>query len=107
MWTVPVAVGVILASYDVDFVFDVALPAETSIPDPAIEEAYLGCYRERDDDIHAIAFGSIDNPDVQKEFISSNRERAARECRELHPEVKVIVHEPARFNLVDLEPRFW
>ena len=102
-----VAAGVTFALFDVDFAFDIALPAETSIPEPTDQKAYARCYQERDVDIHATAFGTIDNPDVQKEFISSNRERAARECRELHPEVKVIVHEPARFNLVDLEPRFW
>ena len=97
----------VLALYDVDPVFDVALPGEARVPDPVVEEAYARCYQARDDEIHATAFGTIDNPDVQKEFISANRARAARECRELHPEVLVIVQQPARFDLVDLKPRFW
>jgi hypothetical protein len=87
-------------------VFDFALPGEMSVPDPVVEEAYAKCYREKDDQIHTIAFGTIDNPDVQKEFISSNRARANRECRELHPQAMISVSEPARFNLIDLRPRF-
>ena len=106
-WAVLVVVGVALALYDVEFVFDVALPEETGIPDPAVEAAYERCYLERDNEIHATAFGTIDNPDVQKEFISSNRARAARECRELHPEVMATVRKPARFNIFDVNPRFW
>ena len=106
-WALLLLVGMVAALYDVDLVFDIALPGERREPDPAVEDAYARCYRERDDEIHATAFGTIDNPDVQKEFISSNRARAARECRELHPEVLIIVREPARFNLVDLTPRFW
>jgi hypothetical protein len=107
VWGSLLLAGVFVALYDVDPVFDVALPGETLIPDPVVEEAYAQCYRERDEEIHATAFGTIDNPDVQKEFISSHRARAASECRERHPEVLVTVREPARFDLVDVRPRFW
>ena len=97
----------ILALYDVDLVFDVAMPGETEMPDPAIETAYQSCYQARDDEIHATAFGTIDNPDVQKEYITSQRAVAARQCRQDHPQSMVIVETPGRFNIVDLSPRFW
>ena len=105
------ALAVVLAGlfllFDVDFVLDVSGSRESRIADPAIEAQYEACYAARDDEIHATAFGTIDNPDVQKEYITSNRARAAAECRALHPESIMTVVEPARFNLVDLAPRFW
>ncbi len=103
-----VAVGVaVLALYEVDFVFDFSGSSESRIADPEVEAAYAACYAARDDEIHATAFGTIDNPDVQKEFITSSRARAAAECRALHPQSMITVEEPARFDLVDLAPRFW
>lgn len=93
--------------YDVDFRFDFSGPNESRIADPEVEAAYAACYAARDDEIHTTAFGTIDNPDVQKEFITSSRARAAAECRALHPESIITVEKPARFNLVDLTPRFW
>lgn len=106
-----VAIAVFLAGlfllFDVDFVMDIAGPAESQIADPEVEARYQACYAARDEEIHTTAFGTIDNPDVQKEFITSNRARAAAECRALHPESIITVIEPPRFNLVDLTPRFW
>jgi hypothetical protein len=93
--------------FDVTFPLDVASPSETRAPDPALAAEYERCYEVRDKEMHGVAFGTIDNPDVQKEFISTNRARIAHECRELFPERLIAVHEPARFNLVDLNPRFW
>lgn len=93
--------------YEVDFIFDIAGASQTQVADPAIEAAYEQCYAEKDDEIHATAFGTIDNPDVQKEFITSNRAQAATECRTLHPESIITIEDPGRFNLVDLTPRFW
>lgn len=107
LWALLAGTIVTVALFDVEPVFDVALPGESGIPDPAVEEAYARCYQKRDDEIHATAFGTIDNPDVQKEFIASNRQRAARECRDRYPGVMITVREPARFNFFDLEPRFW
>jgi hypothetical protein len=101
-----VLVGVI-ALFDVDLVFDIAGPVESQIADPETEARYEACYAEKDHEIHATAFGTIDNPEVQKEFITSNRVRAAAECRALYPETIITVEEPARFKLVDLTPRFW
>lgn len=93
--------------FDVEFVFDITGSSQSQIEDPDVEVAYENCYAYKDDEIHATAFGTIDNPDVQKEFITSNRARAAAECRNLHPAVMITVEEPGRFNLVDLTPRFW
>ena len=96
-----------LVFFDVDLKFDVAPSRVSRSPDPAIEAAYEACFQTEDDEIHTTAFGTIDNPDVQKEFIASNRARAARECRERHPERLVETEEPFRFDLVDLTPRYW
>lgn len=98
---------VFLLLFRVRLVLEFSLPGERLIDDPAIEAAYARCYSDKDHEIHAEAFATIDNPAVQKEFINSNRERAAAECRALHPETPVTAHEPLRLDLVDVEPRFW
>lgn len=102
-----IALLAVFVLFDVTFVFDIAGAGRQELPDPAAEAAYEECYRQKDEEIHTTAFGTIDNPDVQREFIASNRARAAAECRRLHPERMITVEEPARFNLVDIEPRFW
>ena len=104
---VVLAIVVVLIFFDVSFPLELAPSYEARVPDPAVEAEYERCYRERDQAMHEVAFGTIDNPDVQKEFISTNRERIARECRELVPERFITVQEPARINLVDMKPRFW
>jgi len=93
--------------FEVTFPLDISSASEAEVPDPVVEAEYARCYQERDEAMHRVAFGTIDNPDVQKEFISANRERIARECRELVPEQLITVLQPARFNLVDFRPRFW
>ena len=97
---------IVLAAVAVALLFeiDVTPSMRTEIADPAIEAQYEACYQQKDKEIHVTAFGTIDNPDVQKEFISSNRARAAEECRALHPESMVAAEEPWRLNL---RPRFW
>lgn len=85
------------------FEFEFSPSMQTEIADPAVEAQYLACYQQKDDEIHATAFGTIDNPDVQKEFIIANRARAAAECRALYPESLITVDETWRF---DLRPRF-
>jgi hypothetical protein len=101
------ASALLFALFDVRFVFDISAGSEREITDPAVEAGYARCYEQKDEDIHETAFGTIDNPDVQREFITSRRAIARRECRARYPESTIIVEEPARFNLVDLEPRFW
>jgi len=102
-----IAVAVTTVLFDVDLEYDVALPAEKQVPDPAVEARYEQCYAEEDHEIHEKAFGTIDNPEVQKEFINSNRVRAERDCRERYPESMIIVREPFHFRLFTLRPRFW
>ena len=97
----------VFALYEVRFDFDFELSGERQVPDPEIEKAYQACYQAKDDDIHGIAFGTIDNPDVQKEYISSNQAVAARECRELHPKKMLTERTPVSINLVEFEPRVW
>lgn len=93
--------------FDVRFRYEFALPATLTTNDPEVEARFSACFTEKDDEIHARAFGTIDNPDVQKEFITSNRAIARRECRELYPAREMTTETPFRFNLVDLQPRFW
>ena len=107
-WSVLVAaIVIVVVLYDVDFVLEIDLSGERTMPDPEVEAAYQRCYESRDDQIHDLAFGTIDNPDVQREFISSNRARATTECRAEHPETMVTVTKPRRFRLFELTPRFW
>jgi len=86
------------------FEVSVLPPTTRGVVDPAVEARYAACYQEKDDGIHDTAFGTIDNPDVQKEFIISSRARAAAECRALFPESITTVEEPGGFSL---RPRFW
>jgi hypothetical protein len=101
------AIVILFVLFEVTFPFDVAPAQDIEIPDPAVEAEYSSCYQEKDREMHGVAFGTIDNPDVQKEFISTNREHIARECRLEVPEQLITVVEPSRFNLVDIKPRFW
>lgn len=100
-------VVVVVLLFDVTIAFEFALPAEQTVADLAQEEHYAACYAAQDEEIHKTAFGTIDNPDVQKEFITSNRTAAARECRAQFPEQVITESTPFRFNLIDLQPRYW
>ena len=97
---------VLFALFEVRVNFQFSLAGEKSELDAGQEARYAACYAERDREIHDVAFGTIDNPDVQKLYISSNRELAATECRLLFPERWTSVDEPFRFNLLDLKRRF-
>ena len=94
------------------FLFEVRLDFEFSMPgeyrrlDEQQEARFKACYADRDREIHDAAFGTIDNPDVQKLYIRNNREKAAAECRRLFPEQWVTVDKPFRFNLIDLQFRY-
>jgi ABC-type cobalt transport system substrate-binding protein len=50
--------------------------------DPRQEELFRACVAERDREIHRRIFATIDNPDVQREILATEKERAVRECRE-------------------------
>jgi hypothetical protein len=101
------AIVILFVLFEVTFPFDVAPARDIEMPDPAVEAEYSRCYQDKDREMHGVAFGTIDNPDVQNEFISTNREHIARECRLEVSEQLITVQEPSRFNLVDLNPRFW
>jgi len=101
------ALIVFVMLYDVTFRFDMAFAREVQQADLLIETAYMRCYQQQDEAMHDFVFGTVDNPDVQKEFIITNRERIARDCREQFPEQLISVRQPSRFKLMDLKPRFW
>ncbi len=107
VWITAALVALALLLFEVEFRFEFALPDSVTVPDPDVEAAYEACFAARDEDIHRSAFSTIDNPDVQKEYITSNRARAERECRARHPRAEIEREQPFRFNLVDLSPRFW
>ncbi len=83
-----------------------ALPQTIERTDDEQEARYRACVAERDRVIHAETFAKIDNPDVQREVLSTRKDQAAKECRNAFPERTVTADEPFRFNLVDLEFRF-
>lgn len=99
--------AVTFALFEGSIAFEFALPGEKTVPDAEQEARYEACFAQKDDEIHEIAFGTIDNPDVQKEFITSNRAAAASECRAHYPEQVMTESTPFRFNLIDLQPRYW
>jgi hypothetical protein len=110
-WKLALLIG-IAALFAMLLLFEVSLNLEFSLPgegrqlDLEQEARYAACYADRDREIHDVAFGTIDNPDVQKLYISNNREKAASECRQQFPEHWMTVDGPFRFKLVDLRFRF-
>ena len=98
---------VLLGLYDVNFVLEFGGTRIVEKPDPAVEVQYGNCYRDKDAALHTHAFGTIDNPDVQREVISAGRQRITRECRDEHPQRLIEVEQQAETNLLDLSPRFW
>ncbi|MCI0517161.1 MAG: hypothetical protein L0Y45_04930 [Woeseiaceae bacterium] len=51
------------------------------------EELFRECVAARDHEIHRKTFATIDNPDVQREILATEKERAVRECREKYPDL--------------------
>jgi hypothetical protein len=101
-----IALLIVLALFDVDIRPEFAWPAEQQIADPAQEQRFDECYARHDARIHEQAFGTIDNPDVQREFISMHRETAQQACREQFPEQMITVQLPLRVNLFDVRFRY-
>jgi hypothetical protein len=98
---------ILLALFDVTFVLDFGGVRMVEVPDQAVEVQYENCFREKDEALHANAFGTIDNPDVQREVISAGRQRISRECRNEYPPRLIEIEQQLEFNLIDLESRFW
>ena len=105
-WTGVAAVVALLVLFEIRFRFEFSMPGASNQLDAAQEARYAACYAERDEEIHDVAFGTIDNPDVQKLYILNKREQAATECRQRFPEQWTVIEEPFRFNLLDLSLRF-
>ena len=106
LWIAAGVLALVLILFRVELNPQLAWPALVQQPDAEREARFARCVEERDAEIHRDAFGTIDNPDVQREFITSNRQRARRECREAFPEMMHEVERPFRFNLIDLELRW-
>lgn len=97
----------VLALYDVQIKFAFSLPGEIEQLDLAQETLYMQCFESRDKRIHDIAFSTIDNPDVQKEFINTSRADAAKECRDKYPQQRITVRQEFHMNIIDLRARYW
>lgn len=106
VWVSISALFVLFSLFEVDFNVEFAPSGEKRVPDPEQAARYTACYEARDNEIHATAFDTIDNPDVQKLYIANNRAQAAAECRLKFPEKWIMVAEPMHFNLIDLRFRF-
>ena len=104
---VVLAAIVLLALYDITFVLDFGGVRTVEAPDQAVEIQFENCFHEKDEALHADAFGTIDNPDVQREVISAGRQRIRRECRALFPQRLIEVEQQSERNLIDLAARFW
>ena len=101
------ATVLVIALYDVQFNFVFSLPGEIEQTDLLQDALYKQCYELRDKQIHDTAFGTIDNPDVQKEFINTSRADAASECRDKYPQLWITVWQEFHMNIVDLRARYW
>ena len=97
----------VFALYDVQIKFAFSLPGEIEQLDSARETLYRQCFESRDKQIHDTAFGTIDNPDVQKEFINTSRADAANECRDKYPQQRITVPQEFHLNIIDLHARYW
>ena len=106
VWIGVAAVVALLVLFEIRFRVEFSMPGESSQLDAAQEARYAACYAQRDNEIHDVAFGTIDNPDVQKLYILNNRNLAATECRQQFPEQWTVIEEPFRFNLIDLKFRY-
>lgn len=92
--------------FEISFDPQFSLPGEKRRANPVQEQRFVECFEQRDRAIHERAFGEIDNPDVQKEFITAERKEAGRQCRERFPERLETVHVPLSINLFTLRLRY-
>ncbi len=97
---------VILILFDIDIEPKFSLPRDVETLDLEQETRFQSCVDERDRFIHAETFGTIDNPDVQREILATEKDKAVRECRGLYPEYRVTSSEPFHFNIIDLKFRY-
>ena len=100
------SLALFLLLFDVTVRWEFSLPHDVTRPDPALEAEFSACFEKRDAEIHERAFSRIDNPDVQREFISMQRDAAEQACRERFPRREVTTRVPFRFNLFDTRFRW-
>ncbi len=98
---------VVIALYDVQINFVFSLPGEIEQADLAQDALYKQCFASRDKQIHDTAFSTIDNPDVQKEFINTSRADATSECRDKFPQQWVTIQKAFHLKIIDLRARYW
>jgi hypothetical protein len=106
LWIGIAALIAVVALFEISFDFQFSSPGEVRQLDAKQEERYETCFAQRDKEIHDVAFATIDNPDVQKLYISNNRDLAVAECRAQFPKHWTVVDAPLRFKLIDLRFRF-
>lgn len=110
MKTVFLAAGasllILVLLFDVDIEPQFTMPRAVERADAEQEARYRACVDQRDARIHAETFATIDNPDVQREVLSTRKGQAAMACRQEYPQRLVTVEEPFRFNLIDLTFRY-
>ena len=70
------AIAVVVLFY-VDWILDFGQSNEYEVPAAAVEALYENCYAIKDDAMHRQAFGTIDNPDVQRESWERARQMTA------------------------------
>ena len=104
---VALSVIILVVFFDIDWVLDFGTVSQIETRDPAVEAEFENCYAEKDDAMHRVVFGTIDNPDVQREYISTQRALIREECRSSFPLEIIRVEQETEFNFVDLRPRFW
>jgi len=100
------ALCLLLILFDVTVDFQFSMPQEVEIADATQEARYQACVDERDAEIHQIAFSTIDNPDVQREYLSTHKDKAKAACRLEHPEQMTTEMQSFRFKLLELKYRF-
>ena len=101
-----IIIAVLVSLFEISFDPHFSLPAETQRADPAQERLYSACLARREKQIHQQAFSTIDNPDVQREFIAMQRDAARNTCRAQYPELQQTVRTPFRVKLADVRFRF-
>ncbi len=100
-------VFLIFVLFEVELGQDVGRSDAIEVPDPVIEAQYKNCYANRDDAMHRQAFSTIDNPDVQREFISAKRAEIAAECRAQFPQKMIVLENEDSAALIRFRPRYW
>lgn len=97
---------IVLLLFDVRLDFQFSMPREVVELDAAVETRYTQCVELRDKEIHRVVFATIDNPDVQREYLATQKDKAKAECRSKFPAHEITVQQPFRFKLLELKFRY-